>query len=413
MWIRVRLDIGWIDLMTAIAFCVQPGKRSAAIQQANQAWSPRDDFLVTLSVRSAFDLLLRALKFPPGSEIIFSALTVPDMVRIARSHGLIPVPADVDQQGTICPDSLRSCLTPQTRMIVVAHLFGGQTLLDDILKIAREHQLLVVEDCAQSFQQAGEQGHEASDIAMFSFGPIKTATALGGAVVRISSPELCSRMKSILQTDPVQPCRSFAKRVIRFAVLKALTGRRAAAMFKSGCRWFGLDFDGLANASARGFTGSDFRSQIRRQPSTALLRLLARRWKKYDYNRIDRRKQLGRSLDERIGNQHPPVHSYWVYPIFVTEKSGLCERLSSAGFDATGLSRMTVVSPTEPANIPVGAQNHWDKVLFLPWYPELTDDALEKMSAIIAGHKRLVEPGNDQPVKQIDTGSPTENLARG
>ena len=136
MWIRVRLDIGWIDLMAAIAFCVQPRHRSAAIQQAEQAWSRRDDFLVTLSVRSAFDLTLRVLKLPPRSEIIFSALTVPDMVRIARFHGLIPVPADVDQQGKICPDLLRRCLTPRSRMIIVAHLFGGQTPLDEVLKIA-------------------------------------------------------------------------------------------------------------------------------------------------------------------------------------------------------------------------------------------------------------------------------------
>jgi hypothetical protein len=52
--------------------------------------------LVTLSVRTAFDLFLRSLRLPPGSEIIFSSVNIKDMLLIAKHHGLVVVPLDVD-----------------------------------------------------------------------------------------------------------------------------------------------------------------------------------------------------------------------------------------------------------------------------------------------------------------------------
>src|SRR6476660_1651277 len=52
--------------------------------------------LITLSVRSALDLYLRAIALPTGSEVIVSAITHPDMAEILRYHGLKPVPVDLD-----------------------------------------------------------------------------------------------------------------------------------------------------------------------------------------------------------------------------------------------------------------------------------------------------------------------------
>ncbi len=82
----MRLDIGWLDLAFTLGYCMIPRKRSIAVKRARQSWSSQDDFLITLSVRSAFDLLLRSLRLPPGSEVLLSALTVPDMVRIVHMH---------------------------------------------------------------------------------------------------------------------------------------------------------------------------------------------------------------------------------------------------------------------------------------------------------------------------------------
>ena len=252
MWVRMRLDIGWLDVLAASAYCGMPGGR-AANERAMSSWSDRDDFLITLSVRSAFDLMLRALQLPRGSEVLLSALTVPDMVRIVEMHGLVPVPVDTDDSGVMCMESLRNAVSRQSRMVVVAHLFGSSVELGEVRDIVRGN-VMIVEDCAQGFRRVGDSGQSNtrshSDAAMFSFGPIKTASALGGAVVRISSPELRRRMQDLLRADPVQGRVTLVRRVARFAALKALSGNRASSIFRHCVQCLGYDFDSLANPSS-------------------------------------------------------------------------------------------------------------------------------------------------------------------
>lgn len=383
MWIRVRLDIGWGDLFIGFAYCVLPGRRARAVEQAERSWSQRRDFLITLSVRSAFDLALRALRLPPGSEVLLSALTVPDMVRIVQAHGLVAVPVDTDESGNVDAESLMAAISPRSRMVVVAHLFGGAMDLSEVCAIAKEHKLLVVEDCAQSFRRVGDSGHTASDVAMFSFGPIKTSTALGGAVVRVASSELRSRMNELLKSDPVQSRWSFSRRLIRFAALKLSTGRWAACIVRYCVERFGLDFDSFANSAARGFASSDLLIQLRRRPCAPLLRLLRRRWQFYKFSRFDRRVQMGRTLDAQLGQVHAASHTYWIYLIYAKDPVAVRDRLRSGGFDATCRSRMTIVRAVGGAREATNISYIWQHVVFLPWYPEIPDDAVRQMASLV------------------------------
>jgi perosamine synthetase len=383
MWIRFRFDITWRDLAAAGLFCVMPGRRDVVGRETIRRWDDDGDVLMTLSVRSAFDLTLRALQLPAGSEILLSALTVPDMVRIVQAHNLVPVPVDTDRQGRIRIVSLRRCLTPKSRMLVVAHLFGGRMPMGEVAAMARSHQLIVVEDCAQAFCGVGDRGDSASDVVMHSFGPIKTATALGGAVVRVASPELRKRMANLLASDPVQSRFSFARRVLRFTILKFLSGRRSSSLFRGCINYLGWDFDSIVNSLGRGFATTRILGQIRRQPSLPLLRLLRYRWGTYDFSRIARRIRMGQMLDRRIGLQHDPSHSYWVYPVVADRPHELRDRLQAAGFDATCQARMIVVPAIDLERIPVATQRLWSHVVFVPWYPDLTEGALEEMGRIL------------------------------
>ena len=407
MWVRMRLDIGWLDLLNGLANCFKPTKRSTAVEQAAQTWSRQENFLITLSVRSAFDLTLRALQLPRGSEILLSALTVPDMVRIVRLHGLIPVPVDTDDNGNLRVESLRQALTSKTRMIVVAHLFGGQAKLDNVLEVAQERDILVVEDCAQSFRRVGDSGHPGSDIAMFSFGPIKTASAVGGGVLRVSSTMLRKRIAEILKNDPIQSNLSFARRIIRFSAIKLLSTKRGASLFRSYARFLGHDFDQLANSVARGFAASDLMPQIRRQPSTALLRLLRRRWRTYDFARVQRRIAMGRHLDDRIGVHHDMTHAYWVYPLFVSFPLAVRDRLRNAGFDASCESRMCVVPEIDDSNRAASTRLRWKHVVFLPWYPDLPDDAVNQMADLISRSEFLTDCEPKRPNIAMQEEQPT------
>ena len=383
MWVRMRLDIGWRDILSGIAFCILPGKRQKAVQRAQQSWNCDEKFLVTLSVRSAFDLMLRALQLPRGCEVLLTALTVPDMIRIVEFHGIVPVPVDIDENGEIISASLTRAITSKSRMIVVAHLFGGRMALNDVLRIARQSNLLVVEDYAQSFIRVGDCGHPESDMAMFSFGPIKTASALGGAVVRIKSRELCEAMADLLRKDPIQSSPAFARRLVRFSILKFLSGKLMASFVRWCTERLGRDFDTLANASARGFVASKLFAQIRHQPSTPLLRLLRRRWQTYDFARIERRIHMGRRLDARLGRAHSASHTYWIYPLMSDTPLVLRDRLRQAGIDSAGLARMTVVPAVDESRVPANARHILEHVVVLPWYPEIPDAAVDQMAGLI------------------------------
>jgi len=64
----------------------------------SQGWPA--DLLVTLSVRTAWSLFLEVLGLPKGSEILMTSINIPDMSKIVRAHGLVPVPVDVNLETT-------------------------------------------------------------------------------------------------------------------------------------------------------------------------------------------------------------------------------------------------------------------------------------------------------------------------
>ncbi len=138
MWIRLRFDVAPRDLALGLLGCCLPGGRDALQAQAERHWSHSHQAVAVLSVRSGFDLLLSVLQLPRDSEVLMSALTVPDMVRIVEHHGLVPVPVDLIEHGcTPSLESLRRSVTPATRVLVVAHLFGTRILMEPILQFAR------------------------------------------------------------------------------------------------------------------------------------------------------------------------------------------------------------------------------------------------------------------------------------
>ena len=170
MWVRKRIDIGWGGIGYGLLRCLFPGN-AADHERRIASQLPRPEEAVTcFSVRSGFDLLLTALDFPKGSEILLSAMTLGHMADIVRAHGLVPVPVDLDPE-TMAPDmdALKRGIGPETRMLVVAHLFGGRCRMDGFVEICRRGNILLVEDMAQALGSGKQWGGGQSDTAMFSF----------------------------------------------------------------------------------------------------------------------------------------------------------------------------------------------------------------------------------------------------
>src|SRR5215204_7631268 len=203
MYARHRLDISVADISLGFLSCCLQLRRKKLEVEVLRLCSLEAEGLVCLSVRIGWDLWLGAQCLRAGDEVLVTAITHPDMVRIIREHDLRAVPVDIDPE-TLAPRPwlLEAALTPRTRIVLVAHLFGGRMGLGGVAKFARECSLLLVEDCAQAFQGPERMGDPVADVSMYSFGTLKISTALGGAVLRVRDREVLGRMRGIQASYP-------------------------------------------------------------------------------------------------------------------------------------------------------------------------------------------------------------------
>ena len=144
----------------------------------------------SVGVNSGTDALylgLRSINIGPGDEVITSPLSW-----IATFHGITrcgatPICIDIGSDQNINPDKIEAAITPRTKAIVVVHFTGKICEMDQIMKIATQYGLDVVEDAAQAFgatyknEPAGSFGR----VSCFSMNPMKILSSCGeaGAIV--------------------------------------------------------------------------------------------------------------------------------------------------------------------------------------------------------------------------------------
>jgi dTDP-4-amino-4,6-dideoxygalactose transaminase len=136
----------------------------------------------------ALELALKACGIGPGDEVIVTPRTFIASASSVVLQGAIPIFADVDRDSqNITADSIRAVLSPRTRAVIAVHLAGWPCDMDGIMACAREHDLVVIEDCAQAHgaryrnRPVGSFGHAAA----FSFcqDKIMTTGGEGGMLV--------------------------------------------------------------------------------------------------------------------------------------------------------------------------------------------------------------------------------------
>ncbi|WP_218623918.1 DegT/DnrJ/EryC1/StrS aminotransferase family protein [Granulicella sp. dw_53] len=145
----------------------------------------------------AIHLALLALGIGPGAEVIVPTLTYIASVNAIAYTGATPVFCDsLKNTWQMDPDDIRRKITPQTRAILAVHLYGQPCEMDELLKIAREHDLFLVEDCAEAFGSFYKGRHVGTfgDIGTFSFFGNKTITTGEGGMVVTNDDTLHDRM---------------------------------------------------------------------------------------------------------------------------------------------------------------------------------------------------------------------------
>lgn len=176
------------------------GQECREFEKEFAAWSDSAYAIALGNGTLALDVALQALDIGPGDEVIVTPRTFIASISSVVNAGAVPVFADVDADSqNIEAHSIVKVLTPKTKAIVVVHLAGMPADMDAIMALAAEHNLYVIEDCAQAHgakykgRSVGSIGH----VGAWSFCQDKIMTTGGeGGMVTTNDEQLWRKMWS-------------------------------------------------------------------------------------------------------------------------------------------------------------------------------------------------------------------------
>lgn len=469
---RGELDISYRDLFYALCQCLKPrvhfleAPKRAMVrleEEISNEWKSHhfsESTVVTgLSVRSLVDLYLLSKSYPRGSEVVIvPPIGIEGMMDVIQYHGLKIVPVDIgDYQANpiihVDIDKVKSKLSAKTVAVLVVHPFGLICMDDSEMKLLRkivddhesEMNIEIWEDCAECY--GGRNGYAGSiyaNVHYFSFGMIKTATALGGGICVMnerlgdSVKVLGDTMKRIQHTMHGQQSRKeyFVK------VLKALL-----LQFFSKCPTvlgiliyllglLHINYDQVVTSSVKGFPtkcdngalsktklqrAQTLVKRLRKSPSPALLSLLYRRLRRSETTSkiIARRKERCQTmyscLKQKIstiefpGGNESSNHLYWLCPFLVENPSDTSKSMSSLGYDVpSGTSQLGCVAKflwnlNEYSNSCPNTERMMAQILYLPTSSK--DMAVSDMRHLASTLKECIDPSaekdhNSSPIKK-------------
>ena len=176
------------------------GQEGREFEKEFAAWADSEYAVALSNGTQALDLALKCLGIGEGDEVIVTARTFLASASSIVTAGAVPVFADVDRDNqNVSADTIRAVLTDKTKAIICVHLAGWPCDMDPIMELARERDLLVIEDCAQAHgarykgRAVGAIGH----VGAWSFCQDKIMTTGGeGGMVTTNDRELWQRMWS-------------------------------------------------------------------------------------------------------------------------------------------------------------------------------------------------------------------------
>jgi len=188
--IQHPLETGWV---------VQ-GPKVAAFEQAISHFTGAKNAIACTSGTSALHLCVAALGLGPGDEVI-----VPSFTFVASANAIAyaqakPVLVDIDLETyNIDTAAIEAAITPNTRAIMVVHLFGQSAPMQEIMKLAHQYELDIIEDAACALGTTYGQKHVGTfgKFGIFSFHPRKVICTGEGGMVITSDEVLAANLRSL------------------------------------------------------------------------------------------------------------------------------------------------------------------------------------------------------------------------
>lgn len=154
-------------------------------------------------------LALMALEIKPGDEVIVPTYSFFATAGVVARLNAIPVFVDIDPVTfNINPSDLKRRISAKTKAIIPVHLYGQSAEMDEVISIAKEHNIKVIEDCAQAIGAQYKDGKfvgTIGDAGCFSFFPSKNLGCFGdGGIITTNDEDYYHKMK-IMRIHGMEP----------------------------------------------------------------------------------------------------------------------------------------------------------------------------------------------------------------
>lgn len=202
--VQEEIDSAILNVVRSAAYINGPEVKS--FQSELESYLDVKHVIPCANGTDALQIAMMALNLKPGDEVITANFTYVATVEVIGLLGLTPVLVDVDPDTfNISVDAIKAAITPKTKAIVPVHLFGQCAPMEEILALAKEHNLYVIEDNAQAIgatytfsdgrkAKAGTMG----DIGTTSFFPSKNLGCYGdGGAIFTNNDDLAKDLRIV------------------------------------------------------------------------------------------------------------------------------------------------------------------------------------------------------------------------
>lgn len=298
----------------------------------------------------ALHLVIESLGIGEGDEVITTPFTFFATAEAILYTGATPVFVDIDSETmNIDPQKIEAAITKNTRAILPVHIFGHMADMDNIISLAHKYKLKIIEDCAQAFgasikyKKAGSLG----DGGCFSFYPSKNLGAFGdGGMVLLNDPSIAGNIRK-------------------------LRNHGSAGSYRHDSVGFNSRLDEIQAAILLvKFKHIDDYNNKRRQKAAL-------------YNSL-----LSKKVELPV-EKKDFVHVYHQYTIRSNKRNEIQRRLLDNGISSVvyyptplHLQEALGFMGHKKGDFPI-AEEAAEKVLSLPIYPELEEDTIRQIAAIV------------------------------
>lgn len=205
---------------------VEEGSALEEFYQGFGKWLGSPYVFGAASGRSAFQLALEASGLEKGAEIIFPVLTFPVIPMVAKMLGYRPVFCEVDPETfNSGPEHIEPKVTDKTGAVLATHLFGQPCPIREVVELAQERDVLVIEDCAHAcgVRVDGQQVGTFGDIGMFSFAEGKNMPCYGGGAIATADEGIAQRAEEILAKAQLPAKEAITKKALSITAKWLLT----------------------------------------------------------------------------------------------------------------------------------------------------------------------------------------------